>query len=126
MIAISEESPFIRVGGEATLNQLVDRVFELLDNLPEVWELRQAFASDLQSSRQTTQQILAATLDVPGAIELSDQDRELPLPISERQLAQWQLCLRQAMNELNVVEDLQTVIIDSLTCCPLPRATQVA
>ncbi len=123
MIAISEESPFIRIGGEATLQLLVDRIFELLENLPEVWELRQGFDSDLKISREITQQILAATFNAPGTHDLEQHSYDLPLPGSVRQLAQWHLCLRQALNELDVVEDLQTVIIDTLSCCPLPRAT---
>jgi len=126
LIAISEESPFIRIGGEAKLHLLVDRIFELLDNLPEVWELRQAFDNDLKTSREITQQILATTFNAPGIHDIEQHRSDLPLPGSVRQLAQWHLCLRQALNELEVVEDLQTIIIDTLSCCPLPRATQVA
>jgi len=126
LIAISEESAFIRIGGETKLQLLVDRIFELLDNLPEVWELRQAFDGDLKVSQKITQRILAETFDVPGSNDLDHQEYELPLPVSERQLAQWHLCLRQALDELEVAEDLQNIIIDTLSCCPLPRATQVA
>lgn len=126
MLAITEDSPFIRIGGDAKLKKIVDRIFELLDNLPEVWEFRQSFEDDLQISQNIALQILARTFDAPSANNFEHDNHVLPLPLSERQLAQWHLCLQLALNELDVVEDLQATIIDTLSCCLLPRATQVA
>ena len=126
MVSISEDTPYIRIGGETNLQELVNRIFELLDNLPEVWELRQSFAEDLTKPKAITYQILQAGFDAPTTSSVGNASRELPLPISERQLNQWHLCLRQALNELQVVEDLQNQVIDILSCCRLPESSQVA
>jgi len=126
LVSISEESPIIRIGGEIKLQQLVDRIFELLDNLPEVWELRQSFPEDLVNPKSITYQILQSTFDMPIAVNHNQACRDLPLPISERQLDQWHLCLRQALNEVHIVEDLQNMVIDALSSCQLPQSSQVA
>lgn len=122
---LSEDSPFIRIGGEQTLNSLVDRVYELLDNLPELRELRECFDQPLSKHRQTTHHLLNQSLESPLAnsgvtLEL------LILPKSERQLQQWSFCLQQALDEFNISQDLQALIIDSLTSCQLPHTAQVA
>jgi len=122
---LSEDSPFIRIGGEHTLNLLVDRVYELLDNLPELRELRQCFDQPLSKHRETTLNLLNQTLESP--LSNSNVAHELPaLPKSERQLQQWSFCLQQALDEFNISQDLQTLIIDSLTSCQLPHTAQVA
>lgn len=122
---LSEDSPFIRIGGEQTLHLLVERVYELLDNLPELWELRQCFDQPLSKHRETTYQLLNQALESP--LSNSSATLELlPLPKSERQLQQWSFCLQQTLDEFNISHDLQALVIDNLTCCQLPHNAQVA
>lgn len=122
---ISEDSPYIRIGGESTVTLLVDRIFELLDNLPELHELRQCFDQSLNDHREITCQLLHNALDSPvSSPDVSNTS--LPLPTSARQLQQWRFCLQQALDGLQVSLDLQSLIIDNLTCCQLPRQAQVA
>ncbi len=122
---VSENSPFLRIGGEQTLLKLVDRIYELLDNLPELWDLRKCFDQSLTDHREKTYELLNNALQ--SHVSSSNITSELqPLPKSERQLQQWFFCVQQALDELNISEDLQTLIIDNLTCCQLPRTAQVA
>lgn len=102
---MTEPTPYERLGGEAGLRRLVTRFYELMDSLPEAWEIRRLHPEDLSGSREKLFKFLSGWL---GGPPLYVQEyghprlrmRHLPFPIGERERDQWMLCMNQALDEL--------------------------
>ncbi len=108
MSSANPESPYTRMGGEPAVRALVDRFYELMDTLPEAWEIRKLHPEDLAGSREKLFKFLSGWL---GGPPLYIQEyghpmlrrRHLPFPIDAQARDQWMLCMNQALDEL--VED---------------------
>lgn len=92
------------------MRRLVDRFYELMDTLPEAYELRLLHPGDLSGSADKLFWFLSGWLGGPqlyverfGHPRL--RARHLPFPIGERERDQWMLCMRQAMAE--TIEDAE-------------------
>ena len=112
-----EPTPYKRLGGEPGVRALVDRFYDLMDSLPEAYEIRKLHPQDLAGSRDKLFKFLSGWLGGPplyiqehGHPRL--RARHLPFPIGEQERDQWLLCMAQAMDELEIDEplkqDLQT------------------
>lgn len=108
-----------RLGGEPVVRQLVDRFYELMDTLPEAYELRQLHPKDLSGSADKLFWFLSGWLGGPqlyverfGHPRL--RARHLPFPIGERERDQWMLCMRQAMAEVIADEALRAALDKAL------------
>ncbi|MDD3518225.1 MAG: group II truncated hemoglobin [Chromatiales bacterium] len=102
------KSPYERIGGEAAVRRLVDRFYELMDTLPEAWEIRRMHAADLSGANGKLYKFLTGWLGGPPLYERENghpmlRRRHLPFPIGTREAEQWMLCMRQALDE--IVED---------------------
>ena len=92
------------VGGEAGVAQLVTRFYDLMDELPEAWELRKIHGEDLQSARDKLFKFLSGWLGGPGLYEAEYghprlRMRHLPFPVDSQMRDQWLLCMNQALDE---------------------------
>ncbi|MEN9502207.1 MAG: hypothetical protein RI964_1492 [Pseudomonadota bacterium] len=92
------------VGGEAGVAQLVTRFYDLMDELPEAWELRKIHTEDLQSARDKLFKFLSGWLGGPGLYEAEYghprlRMRHLPFPVDSQMRDQWLLCMNQALDE---------------------------
>ena len=99
--------PYEALGGEATVRQLVDRFYDLMDTLPEAQGIRALHPADLAGSREKLFLFLTGWLGGPplyverfGHPRL--RARHLPFSIAESERDQWLLCMQQAVNELDV------------------------
>ena len=93
-----------KVGGEAGVAQLVTRFYDLMDELPEAWELRKIHGEDLQSARDKLFKFLSGWLGGPGLYEAEYghprlRMRHLPFPVDSQMRDQWLLCMNQALDE---------------------------
>jgi len=100
----TELSHYALLGGEPAVKQLVDRFYDLMDTMPESYEIRQIHPKDLQSSRDKLFLFLSGWLGGPplyvekyGHPRL--RARHLPYPIDESARDQWLLCMNQALDE---------------------------
>lgn len=92
------------LGGEAAVRQLVDRFYDLMDELPEAWELRKIHPRDSQDSRDKLFKFLSGWL---GGPQLYVQEyghprlraRHLPFPVDTQMRDQWLMCMDQALDE---------------------------
>ncbi|MCB1874943.1 MAG: group II truncated hemoglobin [Chromatiales bacterium] len=105
-------TPYERLGGEQALRALVDRFYDLMDELPEAWEIRKLHAEDLSGAREKLYLFLSGWMGGPplyvekyGHPRL--RARHLPFPIGIRERDQWLKCMKQAMEDTGVDEKLR-------------------
>ncbi|MCS6786001.1 MAG: group II truncated hemoglobin [Thiobacillaceae bacterium] len=97
-----------RIGGEPKVRALVERFYQLMDELPEAWEIRRLHPADLTHSRQKLFEFLSGWMGGPQLfVEKYGHPmlrrRHLPFPIGTRERDQWLMCMRAALDD--VVED---------------------
>ncbi|MBU1237241.1 MAG: group II truncated hemoglobin [Gammaproteobacteria bacterium] len=97
-------TPYERIGGEPVVRALVKRFYELMDTLPEAYDVRKLHAADLSGSEEKLYLFLTGWLGGPqlyvekfGPPHL--RQRHLPFAIGMAERDQWLLCMRQAMEE---------------------------
>nr|WP_198284678.1 group II truncated hemoglobin [Beggiatoa alba] len=105
-------TPYQRLGGEAKLQELVNRFYELMDTLPEAKTIRAMHGQDLTAIKQILIEFLSGWLGGPRLYEEKYghprlRARHLPFPIGERERDEWLLCMYQAMKDVGVSEELQ-------------------
>jgi hemoglobin len=100
-----EMTPFERIGGQPTIDRLVDRFYDEMDRAPA---LRALHAPDLTEIRRVLKMYLAQWLG--GPMDYSAERghprlraRHLPFPIGEPERDEWLACMRIALEA--TVED---------------------
>ena len=106
-----ERSPYNRLGGEATVRNLVNRFYDLMETLPEAAKIRDLHPQDLTGSREKLFQFLSGWLGGPQLYMQNHghprlRARHLPFPISEKESDAWMLCMKTAIMELNLEDKL--------------------
>jgi hemoglobin len=98
------ETPYEHMGGELAVRALVDRFYDLMDTLPEAWEIRKLHPQDLSGSRDKLFKFLSGWLGGPPLYQQEYghpmlRRRHLPFPIDSGARDQWMLCMNQALDE---------------------------
>lgn len=106
-------TPFEWIGGEATLRQLVDRFYDLMDLEPGYAELRATHGSTLDDARNKLFWFLCGWLGGPDHYQERFghprlRARHMPFSIGILERDQWVTCMDQAMGEVGVPEELRT------------------
>lgn len=109
---MSTELPVIthyrRIGGEQAVHRLVDRFYELMDELPEAYGIRKMHAESLQGANDKLFKFLSGWLGGPQLFiqEFGEpflRRRHFPFEIGNSERDQWMMCMNRALSE--VVED---------------------
>ena len=98
-----------RIGGSEKVRALVERFYQLMDELPEAYGIRKLHAQDLQGATEKLYKFLTGWMGGPQLYAEQYghpmlRARHLPFPISSTERDQWLLCMNQALGE--VVEDV--------------------
>jgi hemoglobin len=100
----SPTTPYERLGGAPALQQLTQRFYQLMDELPEAWGIRQMHPESLAGSQQSLFEFLSGWLGGPqlfmekrGHPRL--RMRHAPYTISSSARSEWMLCMRMALAE---------------------------
>jgi hemoglobin len=101
-------SPYQRIGGDAAIRKLVDRFYELMDELPETYAARKIHPADLTESGNKFFDFLSGWLGGPQRFVEKHghpmlRRRHLPYAIGHEERDQWLLCMKLALEE--TVED---------------------
>ena len=111
-------TPYDLLGGDAKVRELVDRFYDLMDFEPGYRELRAVHGSTLESAREKLYQFLSGWLGGPSLY--TDRyghpmlrARHLPFAIGDRERDQWMACMRQAMEETHVPQQLRGPLGDA-------------
>ncbi|MEN9433173.1 MAG: hypothetical protein RLZZ422_762 [Pseudomonadota bacterium] len=103
-------SHYERLGGEQAVKQLTSRFYEIMDTIPEAWELRKVHPEDLTSSRDKLFKFLSGWFGGPS-LYIQEyghprlRARHLPFPVNLQMRDQWLMCMDQALDEQ--VSDLE-------------------
>ncbi|MBK9161721.1 MAG: group II truncated hemoglobin [Nitrosomonadales bacterium] len=97
-----------RIGGADKVRALVQRFYQLMDELPEAHGIRKMHAADLQSASDKLFKFLSGWM---GGPQLFVEEyghpmlrrRHMPFSIGEAERDQWLLCMDRALDE--VVKD---------------------
>lgn len=97
-------TPYEGLGGADAVRRLVDRFYDLMDELPETHGLRQLHPTDLTGSRQSLFEFLSGWFGGPPLyIEKKGHPRlrmrHMPFAIGPAERDQWMLCMRTAIDE---------------------------
>lgn len=97
-------SHYERLGGDTAVRALVDRFYDLMDELQETRTVREMHPADLALSREKLYEFLSGWLGGPalyiekyGHPQLRARHLRVRIGPSERD--QWMLCMRQALEE---------------------------
>lgn len=97
------------IGGEETIRRLVERFYQLMDELPEAYGIRKLHAADLSSTKEKLFEFLSGWLGGPPLYEEKYghprlRQRHMPFAIGEAERDQWMMCMEQAMADVGIDE----------------------
>ena len=108
-------TPYQLLGGDAKVRELVDRFYDLMDFEPSYAQLRAVHGSTLEGAREKLYLFLSGWLGGPSLY--TDRyghpmlrARHLPFAIGITERDQWMACMGQAMEEVEVPQDLRTAL----------------
>lgn len=115
-----EEPPsfYELIGGEENVRALVDRFYDLMDELPRAQSVRQMHAKSLRSSRQKLFEFLSGWMGGPNLyIENRGHPRlrmrHMPFEIGTEARDQWLLCMDRALEEIVQNDEVRGQLKDS-------------
>ncbi len=113
------QTPYELIGGDAKVRELVDRFYDLMDFEPKYRELRAVHGSTLESAREKLYMFLSGWLGGPSLYmdkygHPMLRARHLPFAIGEVERDQWMGCMVQAMEEVDIPQDLRTALEQAL------------
>jgi hemoglobin len=112
--------PFVLIGGQGTVDRLVDRFYDLMETLPEARVIRALHPQDLGAIRGVLKKYLAEWLGGPTAYSQERghprlRARHLPFSIGDEERDAWMLCMRQAMADVVTDEGVREAILHKLS-----------
>lgn len=114
-----ENTPYARLGGETKLRALVDSFYHFMDNLEKTQPVRNMHPTDISISADKLFMFLSGWMGGPSLyIEKYGHPklraRHLPFSIGTEERNQWLLCMKKAMEEQNVEEQLRKELMAAL------------
>lgn len=108
------------LGGEAGVLQLVNRFYDLMDELPEAYELRKIHPQDSSESRAKLFKFLSGWLGGPGLYEAEYghprlRQRHFPFQVNSQMRDQWIMCMDLALDEQSNDELLKLQLKQAIT-----------
>jgi hemoglobin len=106
------QTHYQRIGGEAAIQQLVQRFYDHMDELPETYGIRKLHAEDLSGSRQKLFDFLSGWMGGPPLYTDKHghsmlRRRHLHFAIGEAERDQWMHCMQLALDEVVADENLR-------------------
>jgi len=118
-VSENQDTHYQRIGGEAKVRQLVQRFYQLMDELPESYGIRKLHPVDLKTSEDKLYMFLSGWMGGPplfvekfGHPRL--RQRHLPFAIGDAERDQWMLCMTQALQEMVDDEVLRRELLAAL------------
>jgi hemoglobin len=119
--AISNPNPtsvYERLGGAAALQQLVNRFYELMDELPEAYTARKIHPESLAGSAESLFEFLSGWFGGPPLYSNKKghprlRMRHAPYAIGPVERDEWMLCMRLALTEQVEDAELRDALIET-------------
>ncbi len=112
-------TPYVVIGGEPAILNLVERFYFYMDTLPEVKPLRDIHQPDLSPAKSKLFKYISGWLGGPNLFieEFGHpmlRARHLPFSIGEQERDQWMLCMNMAIAEMTMDPTLRTNLLNAL------------
>lgn len=112
-------TPYEMIGGEQKLRALIDRFYDLMDEVPEYYVIRKLHAKDLAGARDKLYMFLSGWLGGPPLYTEKYghpmlRARHLPFAIGIAERDAWMACMAQAMGSVVDDEKLRTWLLEQL------------
>jgi hemoglobin len=116
----TDPTPFERIGGQPTVDRIIDAFYDSMDTLPEARIIRALHPEDLGSTRVVLKKYLAEWLGGPPAYSQERghprlRARHLPFSIGDDERDAWMFCMRRAMEEVVTDEIAREWILQKLS-----------
>jgi len=111
----AEINPYEAIGGALAVRRLVDRFYDIMDTEPAAAPIRAMHAADLGPMRERLADYLIGWLGGPP-LYFQRPDRKCimsahaPFAIGEAERDQWMTCMRRAMADCGVAENLRALL----------------
>lgn len=112
-------TPYEQLGGEASLQLLVERFYHYMDTMPEASAVRALHGADLSSAKRKLFMFLSGWLGGPNLfIEQYGHPRlrarHFPFAIDRNARDEWMLCMHLALDELAMPETFRRSLEEAL------------
>lgn len=113
-------TPYVLLGGEQKLREMVERFYAVMDSVPEYYGIRKLHPADLSSSTDKLFMFLSGWLGGPSLyIEKFGHPRlrarHLPFAIGPAERDQWMACMMQAMIDVDIEPGLRTYLYEAMS-----------
>ncbi len=113
-------TPYTALGGEAGVQRLVHRFYELMDELPEAYAVRQLHPESLKGSADNLFEYLSGWFGGPSLYIAKNghprlRMRHAPYAVSPAMRDEWMLCMTQTLTEQVVDEELRDNLIEKFS-----------
>jgi hemoglobin len=110
------DTPYALLGGDTGVQRLVDRFYDLMDEVPEYHGIRKLHPQDLSTSREKLYLFLSGWLGGPPLyVEKYGHPmlraRHLPFSIGVAERDAWLACMLQAMEDSKIEETLRMALL---------------
>ena len=113
-------TPFERIGGQPTVDRIIESFYHRMDTLPEATAIRALHPQDLSATRAVLKKYLAEWLGGPAAYTQERghprlRARHLPFSIGDEERDAWMFCMRGAMEEVVTDQAAREWILQKLS-----------
>ena len=110
---MTPQAPYERLGGEAGVRKLVHRFYELMDELPEAYQVRKLHPDSLAGSEQNLFEYLSGWFGGPTMYTDKKghprmRQRHAPYAVTLEAKDEWMLCMKQSLAETVADEPFRT------------------
>ena len=110
---MTPQTPYERLGGEAGVRKLVHRFYELMDELPEAYQVRKLHPDSLAVSEQNLFEYLSGWFGGPTVYTDKKghprmRQRHAPYAVTPEAKDEWMLCMKQSLAETVADEPFRT------------------
>jgi hemoglobin len=113
-------TPFQRIGGQPTVDRIIDSFYNRMDTLAEARVIRALHPEDLSATRAALKKYLAEWLGGPAAYTQERghprlRARHLPFSIGDEERDAWLFCMRGAMEDVVTDQAAREGILQKLS-----------
>lgn len=113
-------TPYEALGGALGVQRLVHRFYELMDELPEAYAVRQLHPESLKGSAENLFEYLSGWFGGPSLYIAKNghprlRMRHAPYAVSPAMRDEWMLCMTQTLNEQVVDQELRDNLIEKFS-----------
>ena len=109
-----------RIGGDEGLKRLVKLFYDNMETLPEAKMIRDLHPKDMRSAREKFYMFLSGWMGGPDRYIAAFghprlRARHLPFPVGIEERDQWLMCMKKALNEMDVDTMFKEQLMSSFT-----------